>query len=143
MSAGRKSSGSVDAGDDIVVVSCCRTAVCRAFKGQFKDTRPDDLLAAVLEDVIKRAPGVSPSDVEDIVVGTVLPKGDQGAIDARVAGLLAGFPEETSVRTLNRLCSSGLQVCLIVFSLHPRSPFLPLLSYFDFFSLSEYEGKSR
>ena len=44
-----------------------------------------------------------------MVVGCVLPKGDQGAIDARVAGLLAGLPESVPVRTVNRLCSSGLQ----------------------------------
>ena len=95
--------------DEVVIVAACRTPVCRAFRGSLKDTSPDDLLAPVIKRLLDTTPQVSPEEIGDVVVGCVLPKGDQGAIDARVAGLLAGLPESVPVRTVNRLCSSGLQ----------------------------------
>lgn len=95
--------------DDVVVVSAVRTAIARGKKGSFKDTTPDDLLAAVLEGVVKKV-NLNPKLVEDIQVGNVLPEGG-GAINARMASFFAGFPVETSVMTVNRQCSSGLQAC--------------------------------
>lgn len=51
--------------------------------------------------------------MEDIAVGTVLAPGG-GATEMRAAAFVAGFTEETAVRTLNRQCSSGLQACIDV-----------------------------
>ena len=59
---------------------------------------------AVVESV-----GVSPADVGDIVVGSVLAPGAQRANECRMAAFFAGFPETVPVRTVNRQCSSGLQ----------------------------------
>jgi acetyl-CoA acyltransferase len=47
--------------------------------------------------------------VEDLVMGCAMPEGDQGLNVARLIGLLAGLPQETSGVTVNRFCSSGLQ----------------------------------
>ncbi|CAD5334369.1 unnamed protein product [Arabidopsis thaliana] len=95
-------------GDDIVIVAAYRTAICKARRGGFKDTLPDDLLASVLKAVVERT-SLDPSEVGDIVVGTVIAPGSQRAMECRVAAYFAGFPDSVPVRTVNRQCSSGLQ----------------------------------
>ncbi|XVE78057.1 hypothetical protein DITRI_Ditri13aG0113600 [Diplodiscus trichospermus] len=95
-------------GDDVVIVAACRTAICKSKRGGFKDTLADDLLAPVLKGVIDRTK-LNPSEVADIVVGTVLAPGSQRAIECRMAAFYAGFPDTVPIRTVNRQCSSGLQ----------------------------------
>ncbi|KAB2062116.1 hypothetical protein ES319_A10G131300v1 [Gossypium barbadense] len=95
-------------GDDVVIVAAYRTALCKSKRGGFKDTYPDDLLAPVLTAVIEKT-NLNPSEVGDIVVGTVLAPGSQRASECRMAAFYAGFPETVPVRTVNRQCSSGLQ----------------------------------
>ncbi|OMO53044.1 Thiolase [Corchorus capsularis] len=95
-------------GDDVVVVAAYRTALCKSKRGGFKDTYPDDLLAPVLRALIEKT-NLNPSEVGDIVVGTVLAPGSQRASECRMAAFYAGFPETVPVRTVNRQCSSGLQ----------------------------------
>ncbi|CAN1269780.1 3-ketoacyl CoA thiolase 1, peroxisomal [Linum perenne] len=90
------------------MTSAYRTALCKSKRGGFKDTLPDDLLAPVLKAVIEKT-NVNPSEVGDIVVGTVLAPGSQRATECRMAAFYAGFPETVPVRTVNRQCSSGLQ----------------------------------
>jgi len=53
--------------DDVVIVSALRTPICKAKRGGFKDTLPDDLLAVVFQAVIKDA-GIKPTDIQDICV---------------------------------------------------------------------------
>lgn len=98
--------------DDVVVTACCRTAFTKGGKGGFKDTAAADLMVGVLAAIIERSK-INPALVEDICVGTVLAPGG-GATEMRAASLVAGFPETTAVRTLNRQCSSGLQACVDV-----------------------------
>ncbi|ORZ15695.1 Thiolase, N-terminal domain-domain-containing protein [Absidia repens] len=100
--------------EDVVVVSAVRTALGRGRKGGFKDTLGDELLAGVLKATIERT-GIDPSLVQDITVGNVAAKGGF-ATPARMASLYAGFPESTSVNTVNRQCSSGLQACVQIAS---------------------------
>ncbi|XP_021290233.1 3-ketoacyl-CoA thiolase 2, peroxisomal [Herrania umbratica] len=95
-------------GDDVVIVAAYRTALCKSKRGSFKDTYPDDLLAPVLRALIEKT-NLNPSEVGDIVVGTVLAPGSQRASECRMAAFYAGFPETVPVRTVNRQCSSGLQ----------------------------------
>lgn len=93
--------------DDIVVTAALRTPFTKGGKGGFKDTAAADLLVSAFQGLIKRS-GIDPKLVEDIAVGSVLPPGG-GATEFRAAALVAGFPESTAVRSLNRQCSSGLQ----------------------------------
>lgn len=93
--------------DDVVIVAALRTPICRARKGGFKDTLPEELLASVLKSVIEKTK-INPAVVDDIQVGNVLPPGG-GATVARMAMLYAGFPDTSSISTVNRQCSSGLQ----------------------------------
>jgi len=92
--------------DDVVIVCALRTAITRAGKGGFKDSFPEDMLAGVLQGVVKTS-GINPALIEDIAVGTVLtPSG--GASVARAASLIAGIPNTAGLNTVNRQCSSGL-----------------------------------
>ncbi|KAF8989637.1 acetyl-CoA acetyl transferase [Cyathus striatus] len=92
--------------DDIVIVSAVRSAITKGRKGGFKDTKPDFILSNVLRAAYERAK-LDPKLIDDIAVGNVLPPGG-GASAARMAALHAGIPEETSINTVNRQCSSGL-----------------------------------
>ncbi|KAI3631586.1 hypothetical protein MIR68_010469 [Amoeboaphelidium protococcarum] len=93
--------------NDVVIVSALRTPMTRARKGGFKDTTHEELLSFALKGILDKT-GVKPSLVEDIQVGNVLPPGG-GATLARMSMLHAGFPDTSSVCTINRQCSSGLQ----------------------------------
>jgi len=92
-----------------VLVSGARTAVGRAPKGALRASRPDDMAAAAIAEAIKRAEGLDPAEVEDVILGCAIPEGTQGMNVARVAALRAGLPDSVPGQTVNRFCSSGLQ----------------------------------
>ena len=94
---------------DAVVVSIARTAVGKAPKGTLRATRPDDMAAAVFQEILKRVPGLDPKEVEDVIVGCAMPEAVQGNNMARTISLRAGLPIDCSAMTINRFCSSGLQ----------------------------------
>ncbi|HVG33808.1 MAG TPA: acetyl-CoA C-acyltransferase [Pyrinomonadaceae bacterium] len=94
---------------DAVVVSAVRTAVGKAPKGTLKDTRPDEMGAAVIKESIARVAGLEMSEIEDVIMGCAMPEAEQGMNVARAAAIRAGLPVETSAMTINRFCSSGLQ----------------------------------
>jgi len=94
---------------EIVIAEIVRSAVGRAHKGSLALTRPDDLAGEVIARLLARVPQVEPRMIDDVVLGCAMPEGEQGLNMARLAGLLAGLPQETSAMTINRFCSSGLQ----------------------------------
>ena len=94
---------------DAVIVSAARTAVGKAPGGTLKGTRPDELASVVIAEALKRAPGIDPSEVEDVILGCAMPEAEQGMNVARIASLRAGIPVGASAVTVNRFCSSGLQ----------------------------------
>ncbi len=94
---------------DAVIVSAVRTAVGKAPEGTLRNTRPDEMGAAVIEESIKRAEGLDKAEIEDVIMGCAMPEAEQGMNVARAAAIRAGLPVETSAMTINRFCSSGLQ----------------------------------
>ena len=94
---------------DAVIVSAVRTPVGRAPNGALRATRPDDMAAAVIAEALRRAPGVEPSEVDDVILGCAMPEAEQGLNVARIASLRAGVPVSASAVTVNRFCASGLQ----------------------------------
>src|SRR6266567_928136 len=72
-----------------VIVAGARTAVGRAPKGTLRATRPDDMAAAAIGEAVKRAGGLDPAEVEDVLLGCAVPEGSQGLNVARVAALRA------------------------------------------------------
>src|SRR5436189_4898784 len=94
---------------EAVVVASSRTPLAKSFRGSFNLTRPDDLAAHVIKDVLGKAPRLDPAEVEDVILGGGQPHGSQGHNIARVAALRAGLPVSVAGTTVNRFCSSGLQ----------------------------------
>ncbi len=94
---------------EAVIVSIARTAVGKAPRGTLRNTRPDDMAAAVIQEVIRRVRGLDPNEVEDVILGCAMPEAEQGNNVARVTSLRAGLPVTCSAMTINRFCSSGLQ----------------------------------
>jgi acetyl-CoA acyltransferase len=94
---------------EAVIVDCLRTAVGKAPRGTLKYTRPDDMAAAVIAELMKRHPEVLPSEIDDVIMGCATPEAESGMNVARVAALRAGLPDTVPGVTINRFCSSGLQ----------------------------------
>jgi len=94
---------------EAVIVSAVRTAVGKAPGGTLRGTRPDELASAAIAEALKRAPGIDPAEVDDVILGCAMPEAEQGMNVARIASLRAGIPVEASAVTVNRFCSSGLQ----------------------------------
>ncbi|HSH27938.1 MAG TPA: acetyl-CoA C-acyltransferase [Wenzhouxiangella sp.] len=94
---------------DAYIVSAVRTPVARAFKGAFRNYRPDDMLAHVIRESLAEVPGLDPARVEDVIIGCAMPEAEQGMNVARIGALLAGLPDGVPGVTVNRFCSSGLQ----------------------------------
>ena len=94
---------------DAYIVTSVRTPGCKRKKGAFNDTRPEDLIAFILDAAVEKTPALEKKDVEDIMVGCAFPEAEQGMNIGRVAALMAGFPVEVSGATINRFCSSGLE----------------------------------
>lgn len=92
---------------EVVIVEAVRTAVGRR-KGVFSETRPDELAALVLDELVQRA-GVSKESVEDVILGCVSQVGEQGGNVARTAALIAGFPDFVPGVTIDRQCGSSQQ----------------------------------
>ncbi len=89
------------------IVKAVRSPVAK-YRGAFKHTRPDDLLAHVLQGVTADVTQIR-DDVEDVIVGCAMPEAEQGMNVARIGLLLAGFADQVPGVTINRFCSSGSQ----------------------------------
>lgn len=96
--------------NDVVIVAGTRTAI-GGFGGSLKDHSPAELGTLVIKEAVSRA-GITPADVQHVVLGQVIPSGPQDAYLARVAAVNAGVPVQTPALTLNRLCGSGVQAII-------------------------------
>jgi acetyl-CoA acyltransferase len=95
--------------NEAVIVDCLRTAVGKAPRGTLKNTRPDDLAAAVFDRLLEKHPQVSKSEIDDVILGCANPEAESGMNVARIAAMRAGLPDTVPGVTINRFCSSGLQ----------------------------------
>jgi acetyl-CoA C-acetyltransferase len=89
-----------------VVLSAVRTPIGR-YGGALAHVRPDDLAAVAIAAAVERA-GLEPGSVDDVYFGCANQAGEDNRNVARMAALLAGFPDSVAGVTLNRLCASGL-----------------------------------
>lgn len=97
----------------VVIVSAARTAVGRAGRGTLKNTRPDELAAAVLRGTVERLPQLDLEAIDDVIIGCATHEGPQGYNVARIASLRAGFPVSVPALTINRFCASGLETVVM------------------------------
>jgi acetyl-CoA acyltransferase len=98
---------------DAYIVAATRTPVGKAPRGALRHTRPDSLLAHVLQSVLMQVPQIEPQRIEDVIVGCAMPEYEQGMNVARIGLLLAGLPNTVAGMTINRFCSSGLNAVSI------------------------------
>jgi acetyl-CoA acetyltransferase family protein len=94
---------------EAVIVGSRRTALAKSHRGSFNITRPDDLAAHCIREVLCKLPQIDAGEIEEVILGCGQPHGAQGHNVARVAALRAGLPVTTAAVTVNRFCNSGLQ----------------------------------
>ena len=70
---------------DAVIVAATRTAVGKAPNGSLRTVRPDEMAAAVIAEALRRAPGLDPAEVSDVILGCAMPEAEQGLNVARIA----------------------------------------------------------
>ncbi len=92
--------------DEVVIISGCRTAVGK-FQGSLTDLSAPQLGAVVVREAVKRA-GVSSDQVDECIMGNVLPAG-LGQNPARQAAIFGGLSPATGAMTINKVCGSGLK----------------------------------
>ncbi len=98
---------------EAVIVDCLRTAVGKAPRGALRNSRPDDLAAAVIRRLLEKYPQTPKDEIDDVVLGCAFPEAESGLNMARNVALLAGLPDLVPGMTINRFCSSGLQAIAI------------------------------
>src|SRR6266404_9518093 len=100
--------------DPIVIVSAARTPM-GAFLGELKGFAAPELGAAAIRAAVERA-RISPEDVQEVIMGCVLPAG-QGQAPARQASLGAGLPLAAGCTTVNKMCGSGMKAAMFAHDL--------------------------
>ena len=98
---------------EAVVVATSRTGMAKSFRGSFNLTRPDDMAAHCVKDVLKKVPQLDPAEIEDVVMGTGFPEGPQGFNVGRNVAVMAGLPITVPGVTVSRFCSSGLNAVAV------------------------------
>ncbi|MDP6869662.1 MAG: thiolase family protein [Candidatus Poseidoniaceae archaeon] len=92
-----------------VIADYVRTPFHRAHKGELFQTRPEDLVSALIQEIQVRN-NVITNDIEDLLLGCAYPEGVQGLNLGRIATYLSGLPSSIPGMTTNRLCGSSMQV---------------------------------
>lgn len=100
--------------ENVYIVSSFRSAVTKANRGAFKNFRPDNLLANIIQGTVAKTPNLDPNTVDEAIFGCAMPEGTQGMNIARIATLLAGLPQQTPAMTVNRFCCSGIESMALI-----------------------------
>ncbi|TMH17423.1 MAG: acetyl-CoA C-acyltransferase [Betaproteobacteria bacterium] len=100
--------------DPVVIVSAARTPM-GAFQGELKDLTAPQLGAAAIRAAVERA-GINPTQVQEVIMGCVLPAG-QGQAPARQAAIGSGLSLSTGSTTVNKMCGSGMKAAMLAHDL--------------------------
>ena len=102
---------------DVVFVDGVRTPFGKAGdKGQYWQTRADDLVVKVIRDLLRRNPGVPADRVDEVAVAAATQTGDQGLTIGRTAALLAGLPRSVPGFAIDRMCAGAMTAVTTVAS---------------------------
>ena len=93
---------------DAVIVDYARSAMGRSKNGCFRHVRADDLSVAVIKGLLARNEKLDPAEIDDLIWGCVLQRGEQGMNLARLLVLGAQLPFSIPAQTVNRLCGSSM-----------------------------------
>ena len=100
--------------DPIVIAGFARTPM-GGFQGELGAATAPDLGSTAISAALARA-GVAPEDVDEVLMGCVLPAG-QGQAPARQASIGAGLPNATGATTINKMCGSGMKAAMLAHDL--------------------------
>jgi len=100
--------------DPVVIVGAARTPM-GGFAGDFASLSASDLGAVAIKAAVERA-GIAPADVDEVIMGNVLPAG-QGQAPARQASLKAGLPLAAGCTTINKMCGSAMKAAMLAHDL--------------------------
>ncbi|MBL8222955.1 MAG: acetyl-CoA C-acyltransferase, partial [Bryobacterales bacterium] len=78
---------------EAVIIDCLRTAVGKSGRGTLRNTRPDEMGAAVVRALLEKYPQVPKDEIDDVIIGCAMPEGESGMNMARVIALRAGLPD--------------------------------------------------
>ena len=95
------------------IVKGYRSAVGKAGKGSFANTRPDDLAAQVIQYLMKQVPQLDKNRIDDVIVGNATPEAEQGLNVGRMIAMMGLDTVKVPGMTVNRYCSSGLETIAI------------------------------
>ncbi|MGB1142507.1 MAG: acetyl-CoA C-acyltransferase, partial [Halioglobus sp.] len=93
---------------DAVIVDYARSAMGRSKNGCFRNVRADDLSAEVIKGMLARNAALDPAEIDDLIWGSVIQRGEQGMNLARMIVLNAELPHAVPGQTVNRLCGSSM-----------------------------------
>ena len=94
---------------DVVLVDAARTPFGKAgANGIYAETRADDLVVAVLRELLRRNPGLPSERIDDVAIAATTQIGDQGLTLGRTAGILAGFPRSVPGQSVDRMCAGAM-----------------------------------
>ncbi len=92
---------------EVVFVDGVRTPFGKA-KGQYAETRADDLVIKCIRELMRRNPGLPPERVDEVAIAATTQIGDQGLTIGRTAALLAGLPQSTPGYSVDRMCAGAM-----------------------------------
>ena len=95
--------------DPVVIVSVARTPI-GGMMGELSSLAGHELGSIAIKAAVERA-GLSPEQVQEVIMGCVLPAG-QGQAPARQATIGAGLPTSTGATTINKVCGSGMKAAM-------------------------------
>ncbi len=94
---------------DVVFVDGARTPFGKAGpKGIYAETRADDLIVAVIRELIRRHPELPPERIDEVAIAATTQIGDQGLTLGRTAGILAGLPRSVPGYSIDRMCAGAM-----------------------------------
>ena len=102
---------------DVVFVEGVRTPFGKAGeKGQYAQTRADDLVVKVIRELLRRHPGLPPERIDEVAIAAATQTGDQGLTIGRTAAILAGLPRSVPGFAIDRMCAGAMTAVTTVAS---------------------------
>ncbi|MFE7223910.1 thiolase family protein [Nocardioides sp. NPDC057577] len=92
---------------EVVFVDGVRTPFGKA-KGQYAETRADDLVVKLIRELTRRNPELPPERIDEVAIAATTQIGDQGLTIGRTAGLLAGLPQSVPGYAIDRMCAGAM-----------------------------------